>query len=166
MSICQCVLRVHKDNGTATLRVEGRATMNQSPAVRRFAEKCLSSGVAALQLDLSRCTYMDSTFLGTLLHLERATEKAKQSGFALVAPSPECCQLLRQMGLEELFPVVPAKESVDDTWTPLSQEPEDRDLFRWNVVQAHQELGRLKSPAGEEFRSVATALVAEINSRR
>jgi hypothetical protein len=37
-------------------------------------------------------------------------------------------------------------------------------VFKRNVVQAHQELGRIEGPAGETFRVLATEMAAELNA--
>jgi hypothetical protein len=46
----------------------------------------------------------------------------------------------------------------------LPSKPEDVAMFKRNVVQAHQELGRLEGPAGETFRELANDLANELES--
>jgi hypothetical protein len=46
----------------------------------------------------------------------------------------------------------------------LPSKPEDVAAFKRNVVQAHQELGRLEGPAGETFRELASGLASELES--
>src|SRR5262249_42910507 len=118
----------------------------------------LSEGIAALRVDLRRCTYMDSTFLGTLLFLKRAVDRHGQSEFALVSPSEPCGCLLRQLGLDCFCPIVTMDEPAADTWTELATRQDDVDAFRRQVVQAHEELASLKGPAGETFREVVRCL--------
>jgi len=40
-------------------------------ALRGYAEQAFAAGATGLRIDLRHCTYMDSTFLGTLLFLKR-----------------------------------------------------------------------------------------------
>ncbi|HJY82173.1 MAG TPA: STAS domain-containing protein [Candidatus Binatia bacterium] len=164
MAAQQGSVRVHQHDQTVTFQVEGQATMHHSPAVRRYAEQCFTGGTTALSVDLRRCTHMDSTFLGTLLFLKRLIERREEGTLALISPSPQCRRLLQQMGLEKIFAVVDAEEGAPNIWTELKSGPEDLTAFKRNVVQAHQELGRLEGPAGETFRTLATELAQELNS--
>ncbi|HEV8716733.1 MAG TPA: STAS domain-containing protein [Candidatus Binatia bacterium] len=164
MAAQQGRVRVYQHGQTVTFQVEGQATMHHSPAVRRYAEQSFTVGTTALSVDLRRCIHMDSTFLGTLLVLKRLVERCEEGTFVLISPSPQCRQLLRQMGLEKIFAVVDVEELDPDVWTELASGPGDLTAFKRNVVQAHQELGRLEGPAGETFRVLATELTQELSS--
>ena len=155
-------VRVHQHEQTVTFQLEGQATMHHSPAIRRFAEQCLAGGMMALYVDLRHCTHMDSTFLGTLLFLKRLAERREKRTFALISPSPQCRRLLQQMGVEKVFTVLEKEEPEPGVWRDLPGEPTDTTAFKRNVVQAHQELGRLEGPAGETFRELATQLAQEL----
>jgi anti-anti-sigma factor len=154
-------VRVHQHDQTVTLQIEGQATMQHSPSLRQFAEQCLTNGTTALCVDLRHCTHMDSTFLGTLLFLKRLVERRAAGTFALISPSPRCCELLQQMGLAKIFPVVDQEELAARVWGALPSGPEDMAAFKRNVVQAHQELGRIEGPAAETFRELADQLARE-----
>ena len=164
MAAQQGNIRVYQHDQTVTFHVEGQATMRHSPAVRRYVEQNLTAGAPALSVDLRHCIHMDSTFLGTLLFLKRLVERYEGGAFTLISPSPQCRQLLRDMGLEKLFAVVDVEELTPDVWTELKSGAGDPTAFKRNVVQAHQELGRLEGPAGETFRVLATELAAELDS--
>ncbi|HMF17060.1 MAG TPA: STAS domain-containing protein [Gemmataceae bacterium] len=157
MATQQGSVRVCKDCHTVTFQVVGWGRMHQSMPVRRLSEQFLAEGIASVQVDLRHCTYLDSTFLGTLLTLKRASKKCRQAQFVLVSPSPECCRLFKQMGVEDCLPAITAPEPAGD-WTELPCEPEDVDTFNRNVIQAHQELANLGGPAGAAFQAVARCL--------
>src|SRR3954463_2228833 len=80
------VVRFHQEDQTATFKVDGRGTMHQSSSLRRQAEACISGGTLRINIDLRDCTYMDSTFLGTLIFLDKQLRK-QQGHFSLIAPS-------------------------------------------------------------------------------
>lgn len=164
MTTPQGRVRVHQHEQMVTLQIEGQATMQHSPALRQFAEQCFTVGMTALSVDLRHCTHMDSTFLGTLLFLKRLIERREAGRFALISPSPRCRQLLQQMGLAKIFPVVDHEEPATSVWRELPSGPEDTVAFKRNVVQAHQELGQLEGPAGETFRELADQLAQELES--
>ena len=165
MATQQDMMRVQQYEHTVTFQPEGHATMHHSPSVRRFAEQCLTDGMTVLYVDLRHCTHMDSTFLGTLLFLKRLVERQNEGKFALLSPSPQCYRLLQQMGLDRIFPIVGMEDSGAGTWAELPSKPEDVAAFKRNVVQAHQELGRLEGPTGETFRELADQLAQEFTSQ-
>ena len=104
---------------------------------------------------------MDSTFVGTLLFLQRKSESDPQFEFGLVAPAPACQRLLEQMGVADVLPVVPFEEPANASWTDLPSLAEDMGQIKSSVIQAHQELAKLPGESGEQFRAVAACLAAE-----
>jgi anti-anti-sigma factor len=165
MAASQGRVRANRHDDRITFQVEGQGDMRLCPALRRFAEQGLAEGVTAVRIDLRPCTYLDSTFVGTLLRLKRAVARQGPGEFALVAPSPECCRLLHQMGLEQVLPSVAADELPADGWVELPGEAEDVRACQGDMVQAHQELARLDGPAGEPFRWLAGRLEEELGEQ-
>ena len=67
-----CVLKVCRTAEGLLIRVEGLATMKQSPALRQFTDQSLDKNPAhGILLDLAACDYLDSTFLGCIVGLHR-----------------------------------------------------------------------------------------------
>jgi anti-anti-sigma factor len=155
------IFRVRLHGQAVDFQVEGRATAAQSAAFRKCAEHCLADGAHALHIDLGRCTYMDSTFLGTLLFLRRAVERYGPGEFALVCPSPQCCQILGHMGMANIFPTRATEEAETGPWVEVTGDLQDVCAFKRNVIQAHRELAALPGPAGEPFRAVVRSLAQE-----
>lgn len=157
-----CAVQVRQEQQIATLRIEGRINMNSCPAIGHWADACLAEGVSQLRVDLSRCSYMDSTFVGTLLSLYRRCKDRAPGTFALVAPSPPCAQVLRQMHLLEILNVLPQADTGTTGWTTLPLEPDGQTAVIGQVVQAHQELAALPGEVGQSFRGIAEELSAEM----
>src|SRR5262249_39928153 len=103
MATAQGVVRFHQQDRTVTFWVEGRGTMHNSLPMRRCAEHFLAGGTTTVRVDLRDCTYMDSTFLGTILTIRKALDRV-QGHLVLIAPSPSCCRILQQMGLSDVLP--------------------------------------------------------------
>jgi anti-anti-sigma factor len=156
MATQQGSIRVCQDCQAVTFQVVGWGRMYQSMPLRRLSERLLAEGSSSVYVDLRYCTYLDSTFLGTLLTLKRASKKSRGQ-FALISPSAECCRLFKQMGVEDCLPAVTAPEPAGD-WIELPCEAEDADTFNRNVIQAHQELASLGGAAGKAFQAVARCL--------
>ncbi len=166
MAAPQGIVRVHQHEQTVMFQVEGWTTMNQSLSFRRCAEQYLAAGAATLWVDLRHCTFMDSTFIGTLLFLKRTAHQQEQGSFALVSPSPQCCRLFQQMGLEGVFPILAAEEVTGRCWNDLKCGGEDMQAFQENVVRAHQELANLDGPASAPFKAVARCLEQELEAEK
>jgi anti-anti-sigma factor len=156
MAATQGIVRVHQEGTTVTFRVEGRATMLQSLPLRRFAERRLAEGAAALRIDLRQCSYMDSTFLGTLLTLQGAITRRGEGTLTLLSPATPCARILQQMGLGAVFHTETTDEELP--WSDLPADTGDDTSFKRNVAQAHEELANLPGPVGEQFRAVTRCL--------
>jgi hypothetical protein len=103
---------------------------------------------------------MDSTFLGTLLYLQRTLAGRAHADFALVAPSAECRRLFTEMGIAEVLPVV-QEQPPDGTWIQLVDPADDPFALRNQMLQAHQELARIPNASGDQFRAVMACLRPE-----
>ena len=118
------------------VQVEGRATLVEGLTLRRFAEERIAAGATAIWVDLCRCTYMDSTFVGTLMVLSR--EIGRRGGeLAAVSPSAQCTRVLYRMGLDDFFPLRPVER--DGGWTRLETSPQDAGAFKEGTFEAHRE---------------------------
>src|SRR5262249_13738980 len=117
-----------------------------------------------VQVDLRHCTYMDSTFLGTLIRLQRTVHGVEDGEFSLVCPSPECRRLFQQMGVEGGFPTIETAECADQAWAEMTCGKDDVPAFQRSVVQAHQELAAVPGRCAETFREVARCLTEEMNA--
>jgi anti-anti-sigma factor len=153
MATSQGIVRYHQQGPTVTFRVEGRATMTLGAPLRQSAEGFLQRGAARVLVDLRDCTYMDSTFLGTLLTLKKAVGQRGTAELVLVAPSTPCARILHQMGLDDVLPAQEVELDLAAAWVPLPAENDPHE-FRRNITQAHEELARLPGPAGEQFQAV------------
>jgi anti-sigma B factor antagonist len=151
------IVRFHQEDRTATFKVDGRATMHQSSPVRRQAEASLAAGVLRINVDLRDCLYMDSTFLGTLIILNKQLGE-RQGRFSLIAPSQACSKLLRQMGLDDYLSEHADAVSPTTGWVELPAGANDSQSMRRTVEQAHQELASLPGKPGAQFEEVMRCL--------
>ena len=164
MTTSPSTLRVCRTETTLTFQVDGRVTMAQSVPLRRLAEQALASGVRCLHIDLRRCLYIDSTFVGTLLVLQR--DARDRAAFALLDPSAPCQRVLDSLGLGCRFPVVLGEELPAHVWEELDVTQEDRACLKYNVCDSHQELVNVGGRTAEPFRAVAESLKRELDAER
>ena len=157
------IVRVHEQGAEAHVQVVGWGRMYESLPLRRFAAECLGRGVTLFRVDLRHCTYLDSTFLGTLLHLKRTSKRLACGDVILLSPSAECRRLLDQIGVLHFF-VTETADEVPMAWQELIGTREDPAAFNRSVVEAHEELACLGGAAGEQFRAVARCLARDCPS--
>lgn len=160
------VVRVCQHEHTITLLIDGWGTMSQSYAIRQLIETCLCHGLTTIRFDLRHCTYMDSTFLGTLLSLKKHIERRGAGALQLVSPSPESLQLLRKMSMDGLFTIVIEDEPAEGVVGELGHVCCDADTLRHNIVDVHRELANLPGPAGAPFRVMVQGLEREAKTRK
>src|SRR3954471_15002195 len=98
-------VRVSQYGPRLELQVQGRGNMQQCPALRRWVEERVDRGCTRVWIDLSRTTHLDSTFIGTLLILNRRLLAGGGERIMLAAPSAACAPLLSQMHVQNQFVV-------------------------------------------------------------
>jgi anti-anti-sigma factor len=158
MATAQGIVRFHQKERTLTFRVEGRATMNHSTPMRRCAERAIEAGANCICVDLRNCSYMDSTFLGTLLTLRKMLASRCKGELLLITPSEACCRILQQMGLIDVLAMQSVEVDTSAVWSELVTEAPDAGTFKRTIAQAHEELANLPGSAGEQFKAVARCM--------
>lgn len=154
METPKCLLRTQQQGELALVRIEGRATLVQSPMLRAYGHRWLQRGSCTLCLDLRRCTYMDSTFVGSLLYLHRQAETQKQGKLRLLSPSGDCLRLLDEMGVREVFVIEEGQEPAPGNWTMMDMDLGEPSSLRSCIVDAHQELAATPGLAAQQFMRV------------
>jgi anti-anti-sigma factor len=92
------------------IKVRGKGSFQNSPALKEFARQMLERGHRIFAFDLGECTVMDSTFMGTLAGM--ALRLRESGGTLLVRNVNERnFELLRNLGLNNLFQIEPSSES-------------------------------------------------------
>jgi anti-sigma B factor antagonist len=153
----QAKVRYHQDGPAVTFHVEGRATMTQSLPLRRHAERCLETGTTEVRIDLRDCTYMDSTFVGTLLALHKTLEGGK-GRVTILAPSNPCTRILRDLGLFDVLLTDQADHDAAAAWVELPCGSDDATAFKRNIKDAHENLAGLPGPVGKQFEQVVQCM--------
>ena len=155
-------LKVGRTGGGFRIRVEGRGTLRESPAVGDFAARALADGTGSLVVELSACDYLDSTFLGCLVSLHKRFGHDQPPRFA-VAASPEVSRrLLGANHLDRFLNVVDEGPKVvgEDISLPAAA-PAGVDLGH-HVLECHRRLAEAGGPNREAFGRVADQLSLEL----
>jgi anti-anti-sigma factor len=108
-----------------------------------------SSDVPAVYVDLSQCTYMDSTFIGLLVAADRKLQKGSGGRLHVMQPSGECLDLLHQLGLQDFLVVEPALTPPPREMKELGAAP-GRPAADF-VLRAHEALMETSEEARRKF---------------
>jgi anti-anti-sigma factor len=88
------------------VRVEGRASFQNSGCLRDFILEMLARGKSRFVLDFKGCASMDSTFLGVLAGAALELRKNSPQGSLVVARAgPRNLELMRNLGLHRLLTI-------------------------------------------------------------
>lgn len=158
MSVTPPTVRLLRKGDLAWVAVSGRATLLHSPALRAFARHWLRDRGGTLLLDLSGCRHMDSTFIGTLLFLQRQLGDPGRGRLRVINPSEDCRRLLREMGVADLFEVEQGLALPEGEWTPLDPDTGGSSQVRACALEAHHTLASLAGMTGSVFARIAQCL--------
>jgi anti-sigma B factor antagonist len=94
---------VARSGNLGFVKVVGRGSFQNAACLKAFYERLLKEGVNRFVIDLDACSYLDSTFLGTLLPLGRQLRSAGNGLLHILNVNPRNLELLRNLGLDRLI---------------------------------------------------------------
>ena len=147
------------------VRVAGRGTMRESPALRAFALRVLDEpGRPTLDVDLTACEYLDSTFLGGLLGLFRRFEQSGPSGrLAIAGPTEVLHRLLGPTRLEAILPLRAESAERLGEDVPIPPQALDSDDLCRHVLESHRRLAELGGANAAVFGPIADRIASELD---
>ena len=158
----QPVYLVQAGSEPAVLVIVGRASYLNCAPVAVFFEKLLKQGKRRFVLDFTRCTGMDSTFLGLIAGAAMDAAKATPPGvISLMGLSPRNLELVRNLGLHRLLCVdcgdYPMNFSPDQARALIT--PDEQELANARMIlKAHENLVTADSANLSKFQDVLAFL--------
>jgi anti-anti-sigma regulatory factor len=158
-------LKVGRTQDGYRVLVEGRGTLRESPAVHEFTMQALGEGPGSLVIDLSACDYLDSTFLGCLVDLNKRHGRTRPSRFAVAAPPQVRTRLLSPSRLDTFLNVIgEAPEVIGEDLELAPNLTARADLGR-HVMDCHRRLAELGGPQQAAFEQIAERFAMELIAR-
>jgi anti-anti-sigma regulatory factor len=157
-----CALRVGRTPGGYCVRVEGRGTFRESETAAAFAERVMDGEGAALAVDLTGCTHLDSTFLGCLLEIKGRFAAGDRTRFAVAAPPETVRRLFGPTRLDRVLNVVPSAPDVAGEWSTLHAAAEGCPSIGRHVMECHRRLAQVPGPSQAAFAAIADQLSHEL----
>ena len=147
--------------GGRLVRVVGRGTMQESPAFREVVRPHLDRGLVVL--DASECEFMDSTFLGCLIGIQKAAEQSASGRFLIAADKEHRDRLFSLSSLDKYFHFVDACPAPTSDLAPAEIDRSDTATLGRHVAKAHEELAERGGKEAPAFRAVARRLSEELD---
>lgn len=159
-----CDLRVARTETGFVVRVQGRGTSAQSPTLAEFVKGCYQQNPqACVAVDLLGCDYLDSTFLGCLLTLQRSGPKAR---FQVVADDAVRKKLLTATKLDKYLALVPEAPQSASTFLEIDTKTVSQRELGQHIMEAHEALAEVPSGAASAFGRIASQLKSELAQDR
>ena len=157
-------LDVGRTDGFVWIRLKGKGSFVNSPALRGFIERSMEGGQARFVIDLAECPAMDSTFMGTLAGLAMRLAKNPEARLQLHGVCERNFESLRDLGLDRLLEIDP----VDSEWRlhvndvreclePLEKENHESAKAE-HLLEAHRRLCEAGEGNVEKFATVLKVL--------
>jgi anti-anti-sigma regulatory factor len=146
--------------------VEGCGSFQNSTGLRELGTHLIRRGERDIFFDLSTCTQLDSTFMGTIAELCERVE-AQQGKLSIIKPSPEIRQRLELYGLDRhildlQLDTLPPEPDASQT-VSLSTNQSRLDKHR-NILAAHEALVRTNPENAVIFHDALAFLRGEIEN--
>jgi anti-anti-sigma factor len=155
----QTELFVGRVRGGAVVQVIGRGTMHESPAFRKLVEANLHCG--PVYFDASQCEYLDSTFLGCLIALQKTSEQAR-GHFKIAASHETQLKLFSLSSLYKYFDFIEPDFREVQNLEPVDIDKLDPASLGRHVMQCHGTLAERGGREATAFRAIADRLAEEL----
>lgn len=98
------------DDGVRAVVVAGELDQATLPELQRALDEVIELGSGALVVDLSDCSFIDSSGLAALVSARERISAGDERGFAICCASPQVLRLLEITGLDKAMGVVTTRD--------------------------------------------------------
>ena len=157
---------ISRSNDGYSVVVDGRATFECSPPIRSLANNLASDAVRRVTIDLKTCSWMDSTFMGTLAILGLNAKKNEVILNVLNADEKNI-KLLKELGIYKLFVFGPgdppsSSEASKEAISPLGDKKQE---VAKTVLEAHETLMSMDEKNVSKFKKVVELVKKDIKNK-
>jgi anti-anti-sigma factor len=133
---------------TIWIRVIGRGNFQCSSCLKELVQEQFEKGHYNYIIDLAECEQLDSTFMGTLTGISQRFRTQKKGVIRVVNVSDNNRELMKNLGLDQLFPIDPIAEgkrlppaALEHSFSKVAQSDKfSKDSLEDAVRSAHQAL--------------------------
>jgi len=160
-----CSYEVAIGKRAVLVRVSGMASMTNCLCLRDFLDEMQASSHSFIIIDLTRCTGMDSTFMGVLAGAASYVKAGRKTGVAVVNAGKPLVKLLESVGISELVFVDPDPfEMADVEFLHLEDRAGEEERLAL-IRTAHQHLIKAGAHNAKIFGPLLRQLEVEMKKR-
>jgi anti-anti-sigma factor len=158
-----CTIKVARIKDGYRVRIEGRGTAQESPALAAFVSQCVrAEEQVQLLIDLSACEYLDSTSLGCLVNLDRECREKQNAEFLVLADESQREKLLAPTHIDHLLRFAAEAPELLSGYVRVEPAQLSEIEFGRHVVESHRALAGVPSAHAQLFRQIADKLEQEL----
>lgn len=155
---------VCSEDQKATVKVVGKGSFQNAHLLKSFYTEVIPRGISIFFVDLQECTYLDSTFLGTLALLGSSLRK-KQGKLTVINAHARNMELMQNLGLDRIFKIEASVTEVIPTDLHAAQAPSlSKEESGKQMLEAHEMLIAVDSRNLAKFKDVVTYLREDLNT--
>lgn len=139
------------------VRVDGKGSFGNSRSLRQFTREMVKRGHKNFFIDLSCCSLMDSTFMGTLAGLALKLRETGGGRVCIHGVNERNTDLLRGLGLDHLLEVLPEAPPEVRTATlppPCATSERTPEVSAETMLEAHEALVKAAPENLTKFKDV------------
>jgi anti-sigma B factor antagonist len=162
------VYLVDTDSDPVIVRIEGRASFQNSACLHDFFTVMFVQGKRRFVLDFEHCASMDSTFLGVLAGAGLKLRKSSPPGSLVLARvGARNLELMRNLGLHKIVTVDSGEMplSFSGAATPLACEAKSELENARLVLEAHENLIVTDESNRTKFQDVLSFLKSRVDQK-
>ena len=146
----------------ATVRVVGKGSFQNAHQLKSFYLDIIPKGTDEFDLDLKECTYLDSTFLGTLAMLG-STLRKNGGRLHIVNANSRNLELMQNLGLDRLFTIILEPVSIDVGMLETKKDPAlNKTETGQQMLEAHEKLIEINPQNLCKFKDVVAYLKEDL----
>lgn len=158
-------LYIKELNNRIYIRARGHITANVCPDLkaRVFDRLDAKPAVDDVILDLTRCDYMDSTFMGLIVGFNKRFTRFSDHPIRLFGVNETCNKLLKTIGVARLVSIEDVAVQFPE---PMERLGGEHGVEARMVLGAHEDLMELSEENEKRFSALRSALKSSIESEK
>jgi len=146
------------DGDVVAIKVVGKGTHLNSHLLKQFFQQVFDQNFHRIQIDVGECSYMDSTFLGTLTGMALRTREKNLPPIQLVNLHQRIKDMLLSLGVESFFEAGAFSDQNTGGLEQLSGQSPNIEQKTEEMISAHQALIKANASNLAKFQDVITLM--------
>tara|TARA_B100000902_G_scaffold400024_1_gene474697 strand:- start:2442 stop:2978 length:537 start_codon:yes stop_codon:yes gene_type:complete len=162
-------------NGVIWIRIEGKGSFKNSTELKTYVSLAIKKGAMKFVIDLENCPVMDSTFMGTLVGINRSLSNIEEGGIDVINANTRNQQLLTSLGIDKLLRLDLENKVYEEFRYEISKhiqnghylDHEEVDNYKNAIhsLEAHKELTKAEKSNVPRFKDVIIYLEQDLKNK-